>query len=103
MPEAQSVGAPSGQSRGRKAHRASKLWDRDSLSSAHKRLGGTDRWVRWRGNRRAEGSHWQLRPHPQGTPVKRGREKHPYRWDGIGVSTMEYPPRSRKLDEQNRP
>ena len=33
-----------------------------SLSSAHKRLGGTDRWVRWRGNWRAEVGHWQLRP-----------------------------------------
>ena len=29
-------------------------------------------------------------PRPQGTPVKRGREKQG-RWDGIGVSTMECP------------
>lgn len=39
---------------------------------------------------------------PQGTPVKRGREKQG-RWDGIGVSTVECPggiARSRKLDEQ---
>lgn len=81
-PEAQSVGAPSGQSRGRKAYRASKLWDRDSLGSAHKRLGGTDRWVRWRGNRRAEGGPLTAPPPPPGHPSKAGKgETRSMGWD----------------------
>ena len=61
-----------------------------SLSAAQERLGGTDRWVRRRGSRRAEAATGSSAPAPQGTPVKRGREKQG-RWDGIRVSTVECP------------
>lgn len=61
---AQSVRIPADKAKEEQA-RGPKLWNQHSLSSAHKRPGGADRWVRWRGISGGEMGHWQPPRAPQ--------------------------------------